>query len=187
MRPPTAAMETPAAARLEQPVAAPAARIDVAPAAQAEPSPSSAAVSRELIAEAIFHALANAGIEYRWGGNSRASGFDCSGLVVHVYREAFGVILPHNTRAQSERTTPVAPGDLRPGDLLFYNTRSKPYSHVGIFLGEGKFIHAPKAGSAVRVENMRAGYWSKRFDGARRVSLAATEQPPRGSAPPGAR
>jgi cell wall-associated NlpC family hydrolase len=103
------------------------------------------------------------------------TGFDCSGLVVHVYREAFGVVLPHNTRAQSERTKPVALTDLRPGDLLFYNTQSRPYSHVGIFLGEGKFIHAPKPGSAIRVENMRAGYWSKRFDGARRVALPGAE------------
>lgn len=127
--------------------------------------------ARAGVTEAIFHALATAGIEYRRGGVTRAAGFDCSGLVVHVYREAFGIILPHNTRAQSERTRPVAPGELQAGDLLFYNTQGKPYSHVGIFLGDGKFVHAPKPGSAVRVENMRGRYWTRRFDGARRVTL----------------
>lgn len=144
----------------------------------AQPRVSSApdqTVARDAVAEAVFHALATAGIEYQRGGSSRATGFDCSGLVVHVYREAFGIVLPRSTRAQSEATRPVALDDLQPGDLLFYNTQSKPYSHVGIFLGEGRFIHAPKPGSAVRMENLHAGYWSKRFDGARRVARVTAE------------
>jgi cell wall-associated NlpC family hydrolase len=119
--------------------------------------------------EMVFQALAAADVPYRYGGQSHATGFDCSGLVAHVYREAFGIVLPHNTRAQSETGTKITREDLQPGDLVFYNTQGKPYSHVGIYLGDGRFIHAPKTGSAVRVEDMHAGYWAKRYNGARRI------------------
>jgi cell wall-associated NlpC family hydrolase len=119
----------------------------------------------------VFQALASAGVPYRRGGNSPESGFDCSGLVAHVYREAFGIELPHNALAQSRMGRHVTLSQLEAGDLVFYNTERRPYSHVGIFLGDNRFIHAPRPGAAVRVENMRGAYWTRRFDGARRIPL----------------
>lgn len=119
--------------------------------------------------EAVFQALAVAGVPYRRGGDSPETGFDCSGLVAHVYREAYGIKLPHNALAQSRMGRHVTLSGLAPGDLVFYNTERHPYSHVGIYLGDHRFIHAPKPGAAVRVEDMRAAYWTRRFDGARRV------------------
>jgi cell wall-associated NlpC family hydrolase len=119
--------------------------------------------------DALFHALAALGVDYKYGGTSRETGFDCSGLVAHVYREAYGIVLPHYTLAQSRYGRPVPAGDLQLGDLVFYNTLKQPYSHVGIYLGDGRFIHAPKQGAAVRVERMSSLYWTRRFDGARRI------------------
>ena len=126
-----------------------------------EPSPRSP--------EAVFQALAVAGVPYRRGGDSPATGFDCSGLVAHVYREAYGIQLPHNALAQSRLGRKITISGLAAGDLVFYNTERQPYSHVGIYLGDQRFIHAPKPGAAVRVEDMRTAYWSRRYDGARRV------------------
>jgi len=120
--------------------------------------------------EAVFQALAAAGVPYRRGGESYASGFDCSGLVAHVYQESFGIQLPHNARAQSKIGRKVAAADLEPGDLVFYHTEG-PFSHVGIYLGDDRFIHAPRPGAAVRIENMRSAYWTRRFDGARRIPV----------------
>ncbi|TMG79333.1 MAG: NlpC/P60 family protein [Betaproteobacteria bacterium] len=122
--------------------------------------------------EMVFQALAAAGVPYRRGGESPETGFDCSGLVAHVYREAFGIQLPHNARAQSRVGRRVSLDQLEAGDLVFYNTERRPYSHVGIYLGDDRFIHAPRPGAAVRVENMRTDYWVRRFDGARRISLS---------------
>jgi cell wall-associated NlpC family hydrolase len=119
--------------------------------------------------ELVFQALATAGVPYRRGGNSPETGFDCSGLVAHVYREAFGIQLPHNALAQSRMGRRVTLAGLEAGDLVFYNTERRPYSHVGIYLGDRRFIHAPKPGTAVRIEDMSTAYWSRRFDGARRV------------------
>ncbi len=121
--------------------------------------------------EMVFQALASAGVPYRRGGDSPENGFDCSGLVAHVYKEAFGIQLPHNALAQSRMGRYVTLSQLEAGDLVFYNTERRPYSHVGIFLGDNRFIHAPRPGAAVRVENMSGAYWVRRFDGARRISL----------------
>jgi cell wall-associated NlpC family hydrolase len=118
--------------------------------------------------EMIFQALAAAGVPYKRGGSSSENGFDCSGLVAHVYREAYGIQLPHNARAQSRMGRSVRLAELEAGDLVFYNTE-RPYSHVGIYLGDNRFIHAPRPGKAVRVEDMRSKYWMRRFDGARRI------------------
>jgi cell wall-associated NlpC family hydrolase len=138
----------------------------------APPAPP-AARATPAAAEAVFQALMTLGVDYRNGGRSPVTGFDCSGLVAHVYREAWGLRLPHNARAQSELGKPVAAEALQPGDLVFYNTLNQPFSHVGIYLGEGRFLHAPKAGQRVRMENIEAKYWRARFDGARRL------EPPR--------
>jgi cell wall-associated NlpC family hydrolase len=119
--------------------------------------------------ELMFQVLTSLGIDYQNGGRSPKSGFDCSGLVTHVYQEAFGIRLPHNTLAQSKVGIPVERRELAPGDLVFYNTLNRPYSHVGIYLGDGRFVHAPKSGAQVRVESMQTRYWAERFNGARRI------------------
>jgi len=124
----------------------------------------------EQRAEALLQTLLALGVDYRYGGKSPESGFDCSGLVAHVFREAYGIELPHNARAQSRLGMRVSLSELRAGDLVFYNTLNRPYSHVGIYLGDGRFVHAPKTGAQVRVESIRGRYWMRRFDGARRIS-----------------
>lgn len=131
--------------------------------------PPSAAPSARGAPEPVFHALLALGVDYEYGGRSPVSGFDCSGLVAHVFQEAWGLRLPHNARAQSEFGKPVGAAELQPGDLVFYNTLNQPYSHVGIYVGEGRFVHAPKAGQQVRMESVSAAYWRSRFNGARRL------------------
>ena len=141
--------------------------------AAAPPSPVAApahlASAPRQNAELLFQAIAAAGADYRQGGRTHATGFDCSGLVAFVYREAYGLNLPPNSRAQSGYGRAVGRESLQIGDLVFFNTRREPFSHVGIYIGEGKFIHAPKTGSKVRTENLLARYWSTRYDGARRI------------------
>jgi len=121
-------------------------------------------------AEALMRAIMALDTDYRYGGQSMANGFDCSGLVAYVFKSAWGLELPHSSRAQSEYGIPVAASALRPGDLVFYNTTHRPYSHVGIYLGDGKFIHAPRTGERVRIEDLHKRYWVRRFNGARRIT-----------------
>ena len=109
------------------------------------------------------------GIRYHRGGTSPETGFDCSGFVSHVFKQGLGLYLPHNAKQISKEGEVVAKGELQPGDLVFFNTMQRDFSHVGIYVGDGKFIHSPKPGAQVRVEDMHAAYWSRRFDGARRV------------------
>ena len=120
----------------------------------------------------LLQALLALGLDYRYGGNSPVTGFDCSGLVAHVYREAWGIELPRNTAGQSKAGFAVGLKEIQAGDLLFYNTLNRPNSHVGIYLGDGRFVHAPKAGARVRVESIKSAYWSQRYNGARRVEPA---------------
>ena len=120
----------------------------------------------------LFQVLTSIGVDYKYGGSSHATGFDCSGLVAHVFREGYGVTLPRNAYGQSQAGRAVSPEELQPGDLVFYNTLERPFSHVGIYLGDGRFIHAPKTGAAVRIESLKSTYWSKRWNGARRISTA---------------
>jgi len=119
--------------------------------------------------EALLQALLAIGVDYRYGGKSPATGFDCSGLVSHVYQQAWGIRLPATTAAQSRAGMPVSLAELQAGDLVFYDTLQRPFSHVGIYLGEGQFVHAPKTGAQVRIESLRSSYWSQRFNGARRI------------------
>jgi cell wall-associated NlpC family hydrolase len=147
------------------PVQTAAIRVDTQPAARPLAAPPASVSS----SEALFMALSALGIDYRRGGNSHTSGFDCSGLVAYVYREAYGIELPRYTLAQSQLGKPVDATRLEAGDLLFYNTLRQPYSHVGIYIGGDRFVHAPKQGSAVRIEKMQTSYWTRRFNGARRI------------------
>jgi cell wall-associated NlpC family hydrolase len=108
-------------------------------------------------------------VPYKRGGNNSA-GFDCSGFVRAMYQSTLGLVLPHNAKAQAAATEKIDRSELQPGDLVFYNTLRKAFSHVGIYIGEGKFIHSPRSGGQVRIENMNDAYWVKRFNGARRVN-----------------
>lgn len=110
------------------------------------------------------------GAPYQYGGNSPKSGFDCSGFVGHVFRHTAGISLPRNARQISRHGSPVKASQLRPGDLVFYDTNRQSYSHVGIYLGDERFIHAPSSGGKVRVEDMNLSYWKKHYNGARRLT-----------------
>ena len=118
-----------------------------------------------------MQALGLLGVNYRWGSVTPALGFDCSGLVTHVFRQVTGIVLPHNSQDMSKVGEKVDRSDLQPGDLVFFNTRQRSNSHVGIYIGEERFVHAPGRGGAVEVSNMQEGYWKKRFNGARRMLL----------------
>ena len=114
-------------------------------------------------------AMSMLGIKYRYGGNTPESGLDCSGLVRYVFKVALGTDLPRTAAEISRVGEKVSPRDLKPGDLVFYNTLRRGFSHVGIYLGDSKFIHSPHTGGEVRIESMNIAYWKKRFNGARRI------------------
>ena len=141
------------------------------PETEAEPTAATAPVihASDRASSVALQALAHLGTPYRVGGLSPQNGFDCSGLVAYVYREGAGLALPRNTFDLAVLGQAVERAALRPGDLVFYNTQRREYSHVGIYLGEDRFIHAPASGGEVRVENLRADYWVRRYNGARRV------------------
>lgn len=131
----------------------------------------------EKASELVFTAMGFLGVPYRRGGNTVETGFDCSGFVRAMYQQTVGLILPRKAEQQAAATEKIDRADLQPGDLVFFNTMRRAFSHVGIYVGEGKFIHSPKPGSEVRVEDMGLAYWNRRFDGARRVQTAAPETP----------
>lgn len=116
-------------------------------------------------------AMGFVGLRYRRGGNSAETGFDCSGFVRAVYEKTAGLVLPRRAKDQAASTEVIDKRDLKPGDLVFFNTMRRAFSHVGVYLGDGKFIHSPRTGQQVRVEDMHASYWQRRFNGARRVAL----------------
>jgi cell wall-associated NlpC family hydrolase len=122
----------------------------------------------------VVGALGFLGVPYRRGGNDAETGFDCSGFVRAIYQQTAGLLLPRKASEQAAATEKIEQNDLKPGDLVFFNTMRRAFSHVGIYVGNGKFIHSPKPGGEVRVEDMGASYWSKRFDGARRVPIEAS-------------
>ncbi len=104
------------------------------------------------------------GIPYRWGGSSPSTGFDCSGFVMYLYRKV-GVSLPHNAAMQYGHGRAVSRGNLRPGDLVFFNG----LGHVGIYLGGGRFIHAPSSGDVVKISSLSESWYASRWVGARRI------------------
>lgn len=126
----------------------------------------------------ILQAMDLLGVPYRRGGSTESTGFDCSGFVRHLYEKSVGRLLPRRAEEQARATEVIDREELKPGDLVFFNTMRRAFSHVGIYVGEGKFIHSPRAGHAVRVEDMRSSYWQKRFNGARRVPLDGDKSKP---------
>jgi len=111
------------------------------------------------------------GVPYKYGGSTPQSGFDCSGFVKYVFKHSVGVSLPHNSRMISRHGIRIKRSQLHKGDLVFFDTNKKIYSHVGIYLGNNTFIHAPKKGSKVRIVKMNNIYWKKHYNGARRISF----------------
>lgn len=123
----------------------------------------------------VDQALEYLGVRYRFGGTSPDTGLDCSGLVLNVFRNAIGLDLPRTASEMAKLGDKIGRQELKPGDLVFFNTMRRTFSHVGIYLGDGKFVHAPSRGGKVRIETISDGYWSKRFNGARRLVDGATE------------
>ncbi|MCB1960221.1 MAG: C40 family peptidase [Rhodocyclaceae bacterium] len=125
------------------------------------------------VAELVVQALSFLGIPYRYGGQSRDTGLDCSALVQQVFRDAIGLALPRTTGGLARVGQNVERSSLKAGDLVFFNTRRRAFSHVGLYLGDNRFLHAPSKGGKVRVERLSTSYWATRFNGGRRI-IAAT-------------
>lgn len=123
----------------------------------------------EGISDLAFFALSLTGVQYKYGGNTPDTGMDCSGLVRFVFKEVVNKDLPRSSEEISRVGDEVGGHELRPGDLVFFNTLQRAFSHVGIYLGENKFIHSPASGGKIRIESMASRYWKQRFNGARRI------------------
>jgi cell wall-associated NlpC family hydrolase len=138
---------------------------------------------RDRAADLVVSAMNFLGVPYRRGGNSD-DGFDCSGFTRHIFEASLGLVLPRRVdeQAGARGLHSVKRDQLQPGDLVFFNTLRRTFSHVGIYVGEGKFIHSPRTGGQVRLEDMRQAYWSKRFTGARRAETLGTVAAVSGSA-----
>ncbi|HMA32092.1 MAG TPA: C40 family peptidase [Casimicrobiaceae bacterium] len=130
-----------------------------------------AAASRVLegAQDVAVYALSLVGVDYRYGGETPDRGLDCSGLIRYVFQQTTGVTLPRTAHELARIGAKVPRSELVPGDLVFFNTRRSAFSHVGIYLGNGEFIHAPSKGGEVGVAQLSSSYWKKRYDGARRL------------------
>jgi cell wall-associated NlpC family hydrolase len=117
------------------------------------------------------------GVKYRYGGTSPETGLDCSGYVQYVYKSAVGVSLPRTASQQARVGENIGTQDVRPGDMVFFNTRGFSNSHVGIYVGNGMFVHSPNSRSKVRFDTLDSGYWKKHYTGARRVSKGSNNAP----------
>lgn len=117
----------------------------------------------------LMRALGLVGTPYRYGGNTPESGFDCSGLVTYVYRDMLDLHLPRTSRELAQVQGPrITPTSLAPADLVFFGTKGN-VTHVGIYVGEGRFVHAPSTGGTVRLDHLDGHYWRDHYSGAKRV------------------
>lgn len=119
-------------------------------------------------AEVVIFAMSLIDTGYRFGGKNPDAGLDCSGMVSYIYEKAAGLKLEGSAAQMAKQGRAVAYRELAPGDLVFFNTRNRPRSHVGIYLGDGKFVHAPNSSGRVKVSSLRGGYFAARFEEARR-------------------
>ncbi|TAM05910.1 MAG: peptidoglycan endopeptidase [Paraburkholderia sp.] len=126
--------------------------------------------------DVVVGALNMIGVRYRWGGSTPDSGLDCSGFVRYVFQDTLGMSLPRRAEEMSRVGEKVSMRNLKPGDLVFFNTMRRTFSHVGIYIGDNKFVHSPSTGSTIRVDDLDDGYWEKRFTGARRIEASFTPQ-----------
>jgi cell wall-associated NlpC family hydrolase len=126
---------------------------------------------RDKASDLVLTAMNFIGVRYQRGGDSADEGFDCSGFTRYIFENSVGLVLPRRAAEQAHDAAlkPIQQDELKPGDLVFFNTMRRAFSHVGIYVGDGKFIHSPRSGSEVRIEDMRQAYWTRRFNGARRA------------------
>ena len=117
--------------------------------------------------EILMYTLGLLDLDYRFGGSNPEAGLDCSGMVSYIYQNAVGVKLPHNAAQIAGVARPIETSRMQVGDLVFFNTMNRPFSHMGIYIGDGKFVHAPRSNSTIRVERLDNRYFAARFEGAR--------------------
>jgi len=142
-------------------------------AAQNRQEPRLSAPGEDAMGDLILQAMSLMGIAYRFGGNSPTQGFDCSGFIRYIFEKSAGVNMPRTAAEQARLGVSVGRDELRPGDMVFFNTRGFANSHVGLYIGNNKFIHAPRTGKNIEIVNMSSGYWASRYNGARRVARGA--------------
>jgi cell wall-associated NlpC family hydrolase len=147
--------------------------------APSAPEPSLLRQVHDRASDLTVAAMELVGVRYRRGGTSTETGFDCSGFTRHVFETSLGLVLPRRADEQAAAAGLVAVKreDLRPGDLVFFNTLKRTFSHVGIYIGDNRFIHSPRPGKNIRTEDMSFAYWAKRFTGARRAEATAAVSP----------
>ncbi|AXK40596.1 C40 family peptidase [Crenobacter cavernae] len=138
----------------------------------------------EAVGDLLLQAMSLIGVAYRFGGSTPSSGLDCSGFIQYVFQKSLKVNLPRTAAEMARVGKPVDKGELVPGDLVFFNTRGFAYSHAGIYMGNGRFIHSPRTGKSVEITSLNIGYWTQRYNGARRVQRGSaaselTEKPAR--------
>ena len=135
-------------------------------------APARAESLRDRASDLVMAAMNFLDVPYRHGGNDAGEGFDCSGFTRHIFALSLGLMLPRRVddQAGAPGLVSVARSELRSGDLVFFNTLQRSFSHVGIYIGQGKFIHSPRSGAQVRIEDMRYAYWAQRYTGARRAA-----------------
>lgn len=116
--------------------------------------------------EVVLYALGLMDVDYRFGGRNPSSGMDCSGMVSYIYKHAVGMDLPHNAYRISKISRKIPMSEIRPGDLVFFDTQHRPYSHVGIYIGKGRFVHAPGTDGKIKISNLSSRYFARRLEGA---------------------
>lgn len=143
---------------------------DELPSTLATQAAEDAANDNDALNNMAFYALSLSGTPYKYGGTSPDTGFDCSGFVGHVFRNSLGIALPRSTHEIWHIGQEISKEQLHPGDLVFYNTLRHSFSHVGIYLGDDRFVHSPSSGGSIRVDNMQEDYWRRHYNGARRIT-----------------
>lgn len=126
--------------------------------------------NRERADDLLMSAMSLIGISYRWGGTSPKTGLDCSGFIQYVFRQAWGVNLPRTSAEMAKVGMPVKKVDLQPGDLVFFSRYGRRVGHVGMYIGDGKFIHSPRTGKRIQIANLNKSYYVKHYVGARRIN-----------------
>ena len=129
----------------------------------------------DKVQEVLINALSLSGIKYRAGGNSPTTGFDCSGFVRYVFQQGISLTLPPTARAIGQLGKSISKDALQPGDLVFFNTLKSTFSHVGIYIGNNRFIHSPSPGGVVRIEDLQSTYWNNHYNGAKRIDAVSGE------------
>lgn len=126
---------------------------------------------REKAKEVVMFSFGLLDVDYRFGGRNPDSGLDCSGMVSYIYQQVTGLRLPHNAAEIARLTRPISLTSLQPGDLVFFNTRGRAFSHVGIYVGDERFVHAPSTNGKIKVSRLTETYFATRFEAARSVFL----------------